>query len=158
MFFDLTSCVSPDSATPPPPPFQYTGYPPATFTQDFVSMCPPATLPMWREFDWQAQIPLGANIVFSAQSGAMASTLLPPVPVLLATATTSTSTGPTMQNFDVALIDTGVKGSGPFDVAMPPVTSGNLLRVTITLNPTPDLQETPILNQWKVQYDCIASE
>jgi hypothetical protein len=56
------------------------------------------------------------------------------------------------------LIDTGVAGTGPFGSANPPVKSGSLLRVTITLNPTPDFQEAPTLNQWKVQYDCVAAE
>jgi len=158
MFFDLTSCVSPDNATPPPPAVSVTGFPPATFTVDFDSMCPPQTLPIWREFDWQAQIPPGANIVFSAQSGPTAATLLPAMPVLLDTATTDTVTGPMMQDFDVALIDAGPKSIGAFNVATPPVASGNVLRVTITLNPTPDLQQTPVLNQWRVQYDCTAAE
>jgi hypothetical protein len=158
MFFDLTSCVTPDSALPPAPPLA-TKYPPATFTVDFeATACPPQTLPIWREFDWQAQIPMGASIVFSAQSGPTASTLLPTAPLLLYKATVPTDTGPMMSNFDVALIDAGPKGSGAFNVAMPPVVSGSLLRVTITLNPTPDSDQTPTLNQWRVQYDCGASE
>ncbi len=161
MFFDLTSCVSPDNATPSPPTVDVTGYPPATFTVDFeATACPPQTLPVWREFDWQAQIPTGANIVFSAQSGPTTASLLPPTPLLLATATTPTDTGPMMQNYDVALLDdgTGTKGAGAFNTAMPPVASSNVLRVTITLNPTPDFQQTPTLDQWRVQYDCGASE
>jgi hypothetical protein len=158
MFFDLTACVSPDNAAPPPPAVRIAGFPPATFTQDFLARCPPQTLPVWKEFDWQAQIPAGTNIVFSAQSGTTAATLLPAMPLLLATATTSTTTGPMMQNFDLAYIDTGPKGTGAFDVASPPVASASLLRVTITLNPTPDFQQTPTLNQWRVQYDCGAAE
>jgi hypothetical protein len=161
MFFDLTSCVSPDNATPPPPPVDVTGYPPATFTVDFeATSCPPQTQPIWREFDWQAQIPTGTNITFSAQSGPSTSTLLPPMPLLIATATTPTDTGPMMLNYDVAPIDTGTgtNGAGAFNTAMPPVVSGNLLRVTITLNPTPDFQQTPTLNQWRVQYDCGPAE
>ena len=98
--------------------------------------------------------------MFSAQSGPTTASLLPPTPLLLATATTPTDTGPMMQNYDVALIDdgTGAKGAGAFNTAMPPVASSNVLRVTITLNPTPDFQQTPTLNQWRVQYDCGASE
>jgi hypothetical protein len=158
MFFDLTSCGSPDDVAPPPPPVSITGFRPATFTQDFEAMCPPAKMPQWREFDWQAQIPSGTSIVFSAQSGPSAATLLPAKPVLLATAMQDTNTGPNMQDFDFAFIDTGANGTGAFNVAMPPVTSRSVLRITITLNPTPDLQQTPTLNQWKVQYDCVSSE
>jgi hypothetical protein len=158
MFFDLTSCVSPDNALPPALSTQIKGYPPATFTQDFVASCPPMTVPIWREFDWQAQIPSGAAIVISAQTGVDASSLLPTTPALVATATMSTALGATGQNFDVGLIDTGPKGSGAFDVVNPQVMSKSLLRVTITLEPTSDFQQAPTMDQWKVQYDCAASE
>jgi hypothetical protein len=158
MFFDLTSCESPDDVAPPPPPVSITGFRPATFTQDFEAMCPPATLPEWKEFDWQAEVPPGASIVFSAQSGPSASTLLPSMPVLLGTATQDTNTGPNNQSFDYVFIDTGTSGTGAFNVAVPPVTSGRLLRLTITLKPTADLQQAPTLDQWKVEYDCLSSE
>jgi hypothetical protein len=170
MFFDLTSCVSPDNATPPP--LQVTGYPPATFIQDFTAACNTtdpktgqATVPVWRLFEWQAQIPSGAYINFSAQSGADASSLLPATPVLLASATTSTPTvspdaGP--PPFDKAYIDNGAgttnKGTAPFNTATPPVVSGNLLRVTINMEPTPDFQAAPTLQAWKVEYDCVSAE
>ena len=152
MFFDLTSCVSPDNATPPPPAVMLTGFPPATFTQDFTASCTaqPGTVPAWREFDWNATVPPGANIVFGVQTGADSTTLLPAAPLVVDTATT-TGTG-------ADYLETGPKGTGAFDAAKPPLVSGALLRVTITLNPTPDLQSPPVLNSWKVQYDCVAAE
>jgi hypothetical protein len=55
-------------------------------------------------------------------------------------------------------IDTGTSGTGAFNVAVPPVTSGRVLRLTITLKPTADLQQAPTLDQWKVEYDCLSSE
>jgi hypothetical protein len=158
MFFDLTSCVSPDNAPPPPPPSSGPGYAAATFTEDFAASCPAGTAVQWREFDWQAQIPNGASIVLSAQSGNDTSSLLPVMPLLLANATTSTNTGPTNQSFDVALIDTGKGGTGAFNVANPAVQSRSLLRLTIALNPTSDNSRAPTLLQWKVQYDCAPSE
>jgi hypothetical protein len=158
MFFDLTSCVSPDNAPPPPPPTTIVGYKPATFVEDFTASCPAATVPAWREFDWQAQIPSGASISFSAQTGKDAGSLGPATPVSLANVTTSTNTGPTMQNFDVAFIDTGKTGTGAFNIAVPPVVSAALLRITIALDPTTDMLQAPTLLQWKVQYDCVASE
>jgi hypothetical protein len=158
MFFDLTACVSPDNLPPPTPPNTPPSYSPATFTEDFVASCPKGTGPIWREFDWQAQIPGGASIVFQAQSGDNAATLVPAAPLTLATATTSTDTGPTMQNFDVALIDTGRNGSGAFNTANPQVPSRDLLRLMITLNPTADHLSAPMLVQWKVQYDCAPDQ
>ena len=158
MFFDLTACVSPDNAPPPPPPTTTTGYTAATFTQDFTASCQSGTIPAWREFDWQATIPASSSIVLSAQSGPDATTLLPATPLLLANATTSTNTGPSGTNFDIGFIDTGSGGTGIFNVANPPVLSKALLRITITLNPTMDKLQAPTLLQWKVQYDCVASE
>jgi hypothetical protein len=154
MFFDLTSCVTPDNLPPPPPITTFTGYLPATFTQDFVAACPAHTVPAWREFDWQASIPSTSSIAFTAQSGADTSHLLPATPVSLATATTSTA----LPAYDVALIDTGSSNTGVFNLANPKVLSSTVLRVTITLNPTTDLLTAPTLLGWKVQYDCLPGE
>jgi hypothetical protein len=90
----------------------------------------------------------------SAQSGPDATHLLPATPVPIANATVSTNTGPDGASYDAALIDTGNTGNGAFNKASPTVRSDNLLRVTITLNPTPDGLQAPTLLHWKVQYDC----
>jgi hypothetical protein len=156
MFFNLTSCVTP-SAPPPPPPT----YAAATFTQDYTASCSISQKVVWREFDWQAVIPSTSKIAFSAQSGPNAAGLLNATPTPLYTTTTSTPIG-VPPPWDVALIDTsnglGGAGTGPFNTAMPPVTSDKLLRVTITMSPTTDMLSTPVLLQWKVQYDCVAAE
>jgi hypothetical protein len=115
-------------------------------------------LPVWREFDWQAQIPPGASIVMSAQSGSSVAGLNPAVPVNFAKATADTDTGPSLQNYDVGFIDTGHNGTGAFNTADPGVISRDLLRVTITLNPTLDHLTPPTLLHWKVQYDCMPAE
>jgi hypothetical protein len=158
MLFDLTACVSPDNAPPPTPPSTPPSYAPATFTEDFVATCPKATAPVWREFDWQAKVPSGASIIFKAQSGDDASTLLPASPLELATATSDTNTGIMSQNYDVAFLDTGRNGSGAFNTASPSVVSRNLLRLTITLSPTADHLHAPTLVQWRVQYDCLPDQ
>jgi hypothetical protein len=158
MFFDLTACVSPDNAPPPTPMNTPPFYNPATVVEDFVATCPKATAPIWREFDWQALVPNGASIAFELQSGDTAMSLLPAMPLALATATMSTNTGPTNQNYDVAFIDTGRTGSGAFNRATPPVVSRDVLRLRITLNPTPDHLQAPTLMQWKVQYDCVPDQ
>jgi hypothetical protein len=157
MFFDLTACVSPDNL-PPPPPSSAHVFPPATFTENFTATCQDGTSPAWREVDWQATIPSGASIVFSAQSGDDVSTLLPSKPLLVATGTATTNTGPTGTNYDLAFIDTGIDGTGAFDTSSPPVLSKNVLRLTITLKPTPDELHPPTLRQWRVEYDCLPSQ
>ena len=150
MFFDLTACVSPDNL-PPPKPVVTASYGPATFVQDFTSACKGDTVPVWREFDWQAEIPDTATIDISAQSGDTLATLLPAVPLVVAQATASTNTGPTQSTYDIALIDTD---KGPFRKASPTVVSGKQLRITITINPSTDKTAAPRLAHWKVQYDC----
>jgi hypothetical protein len=158
MFFDLTACVSPDNAPPPTPQNTPASYSPATFTEDFIASCPKATAPVWREFDWQAVVPSGAGIVFQAQSGDTAMSLLPAPALTIATASMSTNTGAMNQNYDVAFIDTGLSGTGAFNTASPKVVSRDILRLTITLNPTPDHLQAPTLLQWKVQYDCVPDQ
>jgi hypothetical protein len=157
MFFDLTACVSPDNL-PPPKPISAVNYGAATFVQDFRATCPASTAPVWRDFAWQAEVPAGTSIDFSAQSGTDLASLLPAVPVLLGQATTTTDTGPSQSNYDVLLIDTGSTGTGAFNTASPVVFSRSLLRVSIALNPSTDKQHTPLLAHWKVQYDCVPAE
>ncbi len=158
MFLDLTSCVSPDSAVPPIPSLLYSA---ATFTQDYVANCAPGSRPRWREVDWQATIPASASIEFDAQSGATLATLQPATPaagavagVLVAKPVVSTAVNGT----DVAYIDTGSTGTGAFNKAAPPVTSQDILRLTITLNPTSDQGAAPVLKTWKVQFSCLPTE
>src|SRR6478752_855209 len=159
MFFDLTACVSPDDL-PPVGPSVLPGYDPATFVQDYTANCMDGTKPVWREFDWQASIPDTASIVITAQSGSDIASLAPAMPLTLATATSSTNVGSSGTNFDFALIDAG-KGptaAGVFNKASPVVPSRDLLRLTITLNPTGDNLVAPALLKWKVQYDCAPDE
>ncbi len=154
MFFDLTSCVAPDTGNQGGPP----PYKSATFTQDFTGTCSTGQSIKWREFDWQANIPTGTSIVYAAQSGASTTTLLNATPTALATTTTTTN----LPNFDAAIIDTSsggtTSGTGPFNLASPAVRSDTILRVTITMNTDKTGTLTPLLINWKVQYDCTDSQ
>jgi hypothetical protein len=158
--FDLSACVSPDTAPPPPPPMTVLSYNPVTFTEDFTSNCPTGTRTVWRELDWQCSIPPTSSIAFSAQTvdppadgGPPNYSTAPVVPVYTATSSTS------VPQWDVALLDTGVDaGSGAFSKANPPVASRADLRISITLNPTSDKMAGPTLIGWQVKSDCIASE
>jgi hypothetical protein len=153
MFFDLTACVTPDGYDPPAPVSLYAA---ATFSPpDYVAACDQGFLPRWRELRWRADIPSTASIVFAAQSGADAASLLPATPLTIATATTSTAPSST----DYAYLDAGINGSGAFNLASQPVTSDDILRLTITLNPSqPDLLQAPVLLDWSVVYDCVPSK
>jgi hypothetical protein len=159
MFFDLTACVSPDNLTPAPPTVVL-GYDPATFVQDYTAACSDGTKPIWREFDWQGLVPTSASIVVTAQSGDTVATLAPAMPLTIATSTMDTDVGSLGTTFDFAVIDAGsaTASTGVFNKANPRVPSRNLLRLTITLNPSADQLTAPTLLQWKVQYDCAPAE
>jgi hypothetical protein len=156
MFFDLTACVSPDNL-PPPKPVTNPNYSPATFVEDFTASCPAETQVAWRDFDWQASVPDGTSIDFSAQSGESLAALLPDVPVAIAHASSSTDTGIDNINYDLAVLDAGLTGNGAFNTASPRVLSKQFLRVSVTLNPSADKSKAPRLQHWKVQYDCVPS-
>jgi hypothetical protein len=141
--------VSPDNWVPPAPT---TVYNPVTFIQDFTSTCGLGQRPAWREFDWQDSIPSTASIVLSAQTADTLTALATAQVVPVVTATTST----VLPAWDVALLDTTT--GGVLRGASPPVISKNILRMTITLNPTADKKASPTLIQWKVQYDCVDAE
>jgi hypothetical protein len=148
MLFDLTACVSPDSYDPDPDH----SVQPVTFTQDYRAICDHGQHVNWREFDWQDQIPDTSSIDFAAQTADSPAALATVASVKLAHMTTGT----TLPSWDVAIMD--AKTAGAFKSATPPVVSQNMLRVTITLNPTADKKATPTLMQWKVQYDCLDAE
>lgn len=144
--------------------FDYSG---ATFSEDFTSSCPQGTHAVWRELDWQASIPDGASIVFSAETATIPPDGGPPdysgmTPITLATAVASS-----MPPGDVAYIDTGTLNlqvadaqamMGAFNTANPPVISRDALRLIVTLNPTTDGSAAPTLLQWQVKADCLPAE
>ncbi len=146
MLFDLSACVSPDSWAPPVPSVSYS---PITFTLDFPSSCGASELPVWREFDWKAELPTGTSIVFSAQTADRLADYATAQSAPLATATTST----VLPGWDVAIIDTTTTGA--FQSADPRIASLATLRVTVTLNPSADKKAAPTLNAWQVAYDCL---
>ena len=161
MFFDLTSCVSPDSQAQPVPTNSF-AYAPASFTEDFISSCPDATRIAWRALSWNATIPPTASIEFTAQtvdlpgdggapdfSGAQSIALL--------TTTTSTSPPGSEILLDINALDGGAP-IGAFAQAVPPVESKGALRLTFTLEPTSDGLSTPVLMNWQVTSDCLPSE
>ena len=123
-----------------------------TFNLDFMANCPSDKRPIWREFDFQAQIPNSSTIVFVAQTADTASGLTAAQSAPLATATSSTD----LPNWDVAIVDTTT--SGAFQKVNPPIVSKNYLRVATTLTPTTDLKASPTLLNWEVHYDCVFSQ
>jgi hypothetical protein len=135
------------------------GITPGSFTQDIVAHCPSGEHVVWRLLEWTASVPASASIVFSAETANLGPDGGAPdwskaQSVVLVTDTTSV--------IDVAApIDTGAADgglAGAFDLATPPVISGDVLRLTATLNPSADGTQAPVLSSWRVAEDCLASE
>ena len=149
MLFDLSACVSPDSWTPPVPGIAFA---PVTFNLDFTAQCPSDQRPIWREFDWQSQIPNTSTIEFKIQTSDTQANISRARSVDLASSTTSTD----VPNWDVAIIDTA--SGGAFQKVDPPLTSLPYLRIAATLNPTSDNKASPTMIAWEVHYDCVDSQ
>jgi hypothetical protein len=149
MLFDLSACVSPDSWAPP---ILGVRFDPITFNLDFMSACPDDKWPVWREFDWQAQIPSTGNISFVAKTAATQSDLATAASAPLATATTTTDA----PNWDMAVIDS--TATSAFKSVSPPIASQKYLRIATTLNPTSDNKASPTLLNWEVHYDCVDNQ
>jgi hypothetical protein len=117
-----------------------------------MSACPDDKWPVWREFDWQAQIPSTGNISFVAKTAATQSDLATAASAPLATATTTTDA----PNWDMAVIDS--TATSAFKSVSPPIASQKYLRIATTLNPTSDNKASPTLLNWEVHYDCVDNQ
>jgi hypothetical protein len=130
----------------PPPLPQYGAS--ATFTRDFYGACSSGEKVVWRLLEYQAQLPTNTSIIFSASTADLDTGLATATPVVsIGTASPPSTTGWTgfPNNIDDLL---GVAGSD----------SKRWLRLFMTLNPSVDQTNRPILNQWRVTFDCVPSE
>lgn len=152
-FFQLTACQLGGSPPPPPPP-----PPPAapaltasTFTRDYEALCPPGTKVTWRFFSWQASIPTGTNIVFTAQT-APAQASLAAAPSVGAGTASVTTTPAGAWFHDANTVETHLNN----DIPGNRLTSERWLRISMLFNPSGAI--TPILYNWRQVYDCIPNE
>lgn len=157
-FFQLTACsITPPDPPPPPPP------PPLAvvhYTRDYEGVCPAGSMPEWRYFFWQADIPSGTSIEFYAATADDPS-LLPegpptsPSTVRIGTASATTPSG----TFD---FDSGPPPAGTVgyhllhDTPGPQTSSKQFLRVYMVFRPVG--QTAPTLWQWSQQFSCIPNE
>lgn len=129
----------------PPNVIQYN---PATFTRDYEAVCSAPTSNLeWRFFEWQATIPAGTSITFSAQTSATQAGLDTATPVVaIATATTSAATWTSGPNTVGDLL----KAAG--------VQKQKWLRVTMLFTPSADKTQAPQLLAWRQKFSCLYNE
>lgn len=136
-------CLSGECRRPPP----LARYQPATFVRDFHAQCPHGTLPHWKFLEWQAKLPAGTSIAYTAASASTQAELATAGAVYLATANPpDTSTWTTWSDQDSESIDAKLVAEG--------YPSRDWLRVTMTLNPDATLIHSPVLTSWRLVYDC----
>ena len=143
MLFDLTACLTPDY-NPGPVGVHYE---PVTVTRDYTATCEQGFHPVWHFFDWMTRTPGDSNIQFGAQTGETLATLAPATPISLGSAS-----GADITTWGVGYADVNTK------LAAAGLSSGKLLRVSITLNPTSDHLYAPTLDAWRQNYDCVPTE
>ena len=129
----------------PPDVIQYNA---ATYTRDYHAVCDSGKLPVWRFFDWQAVLPAGTSIVFSAQTSDSLTGLDMATPtVVIGTAsppsTTGWASGP-------STVDDLLRAAGG--------TSRAYLRVTMYFQPSADKTLAPELTTWRQNFDCLWAE
>jgi hypothetical protein len=129
----------------PPPLLRYGT---SIFVRDFEAECPSKTEPKWLFFEWQAIIPDGTSIDFTAASARARNQLRFATEVEVGTADETTD---------------GWTGSGDViqDLLSDPdeaEDSFRFLRVRMILRPDALGEAAPVLTTWRVSYDCIASE
>lgn len=134
LLFDLGACLQ---QLPPAPPFAYAA---AKYSRQFTASCAPGKYVQWRTFYWQDMTPGDSSIVFTAQTGDTAQTLLSAVP--LATVSGAPNLTWVGANVDVALAAANQK-------------SHAVLQINMTLNPTSDKQQAPTLIAWQQTFDCV---
>jgi hypothetical protein len=152
-FFQLTACQLGGSPPPPPPP------PPpplpslvaATFTRDYQAVCPPGNKVVWQFFSWQATVPSGTDITFSAQTANDQLGLDTAAKVGAGKATDTTTPAGTWGH-DAHTVDWHLAN----DISGNALKSLSWLRVSMQFNPLN--RSTPLLTSWRQAFDCIPYE
>lgn len=123
-------------------------YNPVTYTREYTTSCEPGYLIRWGHFDWQSRTPSNSRVTFSAQQGD-GTTFSPATPVTFATA----------QGADILPPFWATGGTKISQVLGTPNGSTNrALRVSMTLTPSADQGQAPVLIDWRLSVECVAAE
>jgi hypothetical protein len=128
-----------------PPPLSL--YQPGTFVRDFVSDCAADKRPVWQFFEWQADLPAGTSISFTAATAESTAALATATSVSAGTAKPPSTTKWTN---DGTNINDELKKKG--DV------SRGSLRIVANLSPTSDGLSAPVLKTWRMVYECLDAQ
>jgi hypothetical protein len=121
---------------------------------DYAGLCPNSDqIPQWSFLTFDSVTPGDSSIVFTAQAAPTGDQLATEPAVSLATVTHAAG------NEQCNLSGPASK-SCPIDLYTALLPRGNansaVLRLTISINPTSDGTQSPILNNWRISYSCPA--
>ena len=142
--FPQANCTA-GICVPPPPVLTFDN---ASFVRVYQATCSDGKLPIWRYFQWQTITPKDSNIIFYGQSSdkntpaTWASTPL----VRLGSVTDLTGIGSYPPNWRGVDVDPILIAAAAF--------SRTYLRVTMQLVPSTDQTSTPVLINWRQEFDC----
>ncbi len=119
----------------------------ATFVRDYQADCPDGTVPEWQFVEWQAALPEGTLIQFDVATATSEDSLDEQEAIYQATATPpGASTWTTWGTKAEDSIDANLAAEG--------YPSSGWLRIWITLIPDEARVQTPVLERWRLVYDC----
>ena len=129
-------------------------YSPTSFTQDYTASCPSGTRPSWVDVGVEAQTPSGggtySSVKMTAQVAGAMGNFSPSTPVNVGTlAGPPVNQAANWNNFDL---------TGPLAMIGPIADLQPRIRITFTLQPSTDTAAAPTLVNWRVRFDCSASE
>jgi hypothetical protein len=122
-----------------------------TFTEDYWGQCEKAgTIPQWSFLQFRAETAGDSSIRFQVAAAATQAELDTATPIDLITASTSTQ-------INDCLIS-GPAPKCPVDLYQSLQPSGNAnsqyLRLIVTLTPSSDASQSPVLDYWRINYAC----
>jgi hypothetical protein len=139
------------------------GYTSQVVTETYFGVCPPATFPVWNKLYWDSVINCSpgacagtneSSITFAVQTGNYVdggtTTYEPSTPVTVATIKAA--------NPAICTPATTPSASCPVFLNGGAIVPGDMLKLTITLLPSPDALAAPTLNMWQIDYSCLPSE
>ena len=138
--------------TPPPPLVTFSG---SSFTRDYVGSCPNDQTVVWRYFSWQSYTPGNSTIQFAGQTAATSALITSSTPmVAIGTAQSNAAWAVPAQTPTWTSAATTVDN----DFVAAGLSSQSTLRVTAYLNPATSPSQTPVLEDWRATYDCVANK
>jgi hypothetical protein len=140
-------CISGQCKLPPPVPT----FAPSSFERSYEANCAPGKLLRWQFFDWQSVVPSpanGAGINFFVRAADTEAGLASATEYALANETFSTPPG-VYRGADVGALLTA-------NIRKPP--HPRWIRVRMSLSPTTDNTQSPVLVNWRQNFACVDGE